>query len=52
LDRLLDPGVVAAGFASERWTLKRIAVLIAREFGVHYPPGYLERPFKAHGFSV
>jgi putative transposase len=43
---------VAAGFASERWTLKRIAVLIEREFGVHYHPRYLERPLKAHGFSV
>ena len=43
---------MAAGFASERWTLKRIAALIEREFGVHYHPGYLERPLKAHGFSV
>src|SRR5918993_1377103 len=52
LGRLLDRGAMAAGFASERWTLKRIAALIEREFGVHYHPGYLERPLKAHGFSV
>ena len=52
LGRLLDRGAVAAGFATERWTLKRIAALIAREFGVHYHPHYLERPLKAHGFSV
>ncbi len=52
LGRLLDRGAAAAGFASERWTLKRIAALIEREFGVHYHPGYLERPLKAHGFSV
>jgi transposase len=52
LGRLLDRGAVAAGFASERWTLTRIAALIEREFGVHYHPGYLERPLKAHGFSV
>jgi len=32
--------------------LKRIAAVIAREFGVHYHPRYLERPLKAHGFSV
>src|SRR5215211_5400707 len=52
LGRLLDWGAVAAGFATERWTLKRIAALIEREFGVHYHPRYLERPLKAHGFSV
>src|SRR5215218_2004167 len=52
LGRLLDRGAMAAGFATERWTLKRIAALIEREFGVQYHPGYLERPLKAHGFSV
>src|SRR3954469_11638429 len=52
LGRLLDRGAVAAGFATERWTLGRIAVLIEREFGVHYHPRYLELPLKAHGFSV
>ncbi len=52
LSRRLDRGAVAAGFATERWTLKRIAALIEREFGVHYHPRYLERPLKAHGFSV
>jgi putative transposase len=52
LGRLLDRGAMAAGFASERWTLERIAALIEREFGVHYHPRYLERPLKAHGFSV
>ena len=52
LGRLLDWGAMAAGFATERWTLQRIAALIEREFGVHYHPRYLERPLKAHGFSV
>ena len=52
LGRLLDRGAVAAGFATERWTLERIAALIAREFGVPYHPRSLERPLKAHGFSV
>ncbi len=52
LGRLLDRGAMAAGFATERWTLKRIAALIEREFQVHYHPRYLERPLKAHGFSV
>jgi putative transposase len=52
LGRLLDRGAMAAGFATERWTLMRIAALIEREFGVNYHPRYLERPLKAHGFSV
>ncbi len=52
LGRLLDRGAMAAGFDTERWTLKRIAALIEREFGVNYHPRYLERPLKAHGFSV
>src|ERR671912_115718 len=42
----------AAGFETERWTLKRIAALIRREFGVRYHPRYLERPLKAHDFPV
>jgi putative transposase len=52
LGRFLDRGAMAAGFDTERWTLKRIAALIEREFGVNYHPRYLERPLKAHGFSV
>jgi putative transposase len=52
LGRLLDRGAVAAGFATERWTLGRIAAVIEREFGVSYHPRYSERPLKAHGFSV
>ena len=52
LGRLLDRGAIAAGFATERWTLNRIAAVIEREFGISYHPRYLERPLKAHGFSV
>ena len=51
LGYLLDRGAKAAGFGNERWTLKRIAALIEREFGVRYHPYYLERPLKAHGFT-
>ena len=43
---------MAAGFETERWTLRRIAVLVEREFGVRYHPRYLERPLKARGFAV
>jgi transposase len=52
LGRLLGRGAVAAGFETERWTLRRIAALIAREFGVRFHPRYLERPLKAHGFTA
>jgi putative transposase len=52
LGRLLARGAVAAGFETERWTLRRIAALIRREFGVRYHPRYRERPLKAHGFTA
>jgi putative transposase len=52
LGELLAQGSVAAGFETEQWTLRRIAVLIRHEFGVVYHPRYLERPLKALGFSV
>jgi len=52
LGRLLTSGAAAAGFGTERWTLKRIAVLIRREFGVRYHFRYPERPLRAYGFTV
>jgi transposase len=52
LGRLLGRGEVAAGFETERWTLRRIAALVWREFGVRYHPRHLERPLKARGFTV
>ena len=52
LGRLLARGAVAAGFETERWTLRRIAVPVEREFGVRHHPRHLERPLKAHGFTV
>jgi transposase len=48
--RLIRRGAVAGGYDTEQWTLKRIADLIHREFGVRYHAGYLERPLKALGF--
>jgi len=43
---------MAAGFDTEQWTLRRIAALIWREFGVRYHPRHLERPLHAWGFTV
>src|SRR5215210_4345714 len=51
LGRLVERGARAAGFDTEQWTLKRIAAVIEREFGVRYHPQYLERPLKAQGFT-
>jgi transposase len=52
LATLIARGARAAGFDTERWTLRRIAAVIERAFGVRYHPRYLERPLKGHGFSV
>lgn len=51
LKRMLDRGALAAGFATDRWTLPRIAALIEREFGVQYHPNYLNRLLDRLGFS-
>lgn len=45
-------GALAAGFDSNRWTLKRVRQLIWRRFRVRFHYRYLERPLKALGFSV
>ena len=36
LRRMLLQGALAAGFATELWTIKRVRALIKREFGVAY----------------
>jgi transposase len=48
--RLLE-GAMACGFPNELWTLKRIAVLIRREFGVQYHPSHLWRVLQSCGWS-
>jgi transposase len=50
LKRLLA-GAMACGFPNELWTLKRIATLIRREFGVRYHPSHLWRLLQASGWS-
>jgi putative transposase len=51
LVRMLNRGAVAAGFETEQWTLRRIAVLIARTFGVRYHFRSLGRALRAHGWT-
>jgi transposase len=48
--RLLE-GAMACGFPNELWTLKRIAILIRREFGVQYHPSHLWRVLQSCGWS-
>jgi transposase len=52
LRRILRRGALAAGFPTDRWTLRRIGQVIQREFGVHYHPNYLNRLLARLGWSV
>ena len=49
--RLLRRGAPSAGFATERWTLRRIATVIERTFGVHYHFRSLGPALHARGWS-
>ncbi len=49
--KLLQRGAVAAGFETERWTLRRIASVIERTFGVRYHFRFLSRALHARGWS-
>lgn len=51
LKRLLKTGPRAAGFSTDLWTLRRVAQLIDREFGVSYHPSHLGRLLHALSFS-
>jgi putative transposase len=52
LRRVLRRGAATAGFPTARWTLRRIAQVIQREFGVHYHPNSLHRLLARLGWSV
>ncbi len=49
--RLLLQGAIACGYPNELWTLKRIASLIRKEFGVQYHPSHLWRVLQSCGWS-
>jgi transposase len=51
LPKLLLAGAMARGFPNELWTLKRIATLIRKEFGVRYHPSHLWRVLQSCGWS-
>jgi transposase len=47
----LSRGAVAAGFDTERWTLRRVAEVVRRDFGVRYHPRSLGRILHRHGWT-
>ena len=51
LEKLLLTGAMACGFPNELWTLRRIALLIRRQFGVRYHPSHLWRVLQSCGWS-
>ncbi len=51
LRRLLLKGALAAGFATELWTLPRVAELVRREFQVKLSEPQIWRVLRAMGFS-
>lgn len=51
LSKLLLEGAIGNGFATEVWTLARVAKLIEREFGVTYSVANVWHVLRALGFS-
>jgi transposase len=51
LKRLLQKGPLAHGYLTNLWTLKRIAEVIDRYFGVHYDPSGVWHVLKSMGWS-
>lgn len=52
LSKLVVQGAVANGFATEMWTLARIAKLIEREFGHSFSISYVWQLLRDLGFSA
>jgi transposase len=48
---VLLAGPTAAGYASDLWTLPRIAKLIQERFGVKYHPGHIWHLMRKLGWS-
>lgn len=51
LTRILARGATAAGFDTERWTLRRIAAVTEQQLRVRYHFRSLSRVLRAHGWS-
>lgn len=51
LAAILRRGPRAAGFATDLWTLERVAQVIERHFGVRYHPGHVWHILRQMGWS-
>jgi len=51
LTQVLLDGAIAQGFATELWTLPRIAKLIEQRFGIRYSKGHIWHLLRRLGFS-
>ncbi len=49
--RLLRRGALGHGFATDLWTLPRVAAVIARTFGVSYHPAHVWKILRGEGWS-
>ena len=49
--RIVRRGARAAGFETEQWTRRRIALVIKRKFDVTYHPFSVSRALRQHGWS-
>lgn len=49
--KLLLKGAPAHGFSTDLWTLPRVAVVIARTFGVTYHPAHVWKILRGEGWS-
>ena len=52
LAEILQKGARDAGYPTELWTLRRIAEVIEKEFGVKYHPGHVWKIMKEMGWSA
>lgn len=52
LKEIIDNGAVSYGFPTDLWTLKRIASVIEKEFGVHYNTTYIWQLLRVLGYSA
>ncbi len=52
LAAILRKGPIAAGFPTDLWTLKRVAVVIERHFGVKYHPSHVWKVLRSMGWSA
>ena len=51
LGKLLVEGALVQGFATELWTLARVAQLIEAQFGIQYSEGHIWHLLRRLGFS-